>query len=207
MGEELFEGEGISRREMLKRSAIVGGASAMVWAAPSVTTFAPRAFGTEGTPVSDFSAFGALITCVRQTESGQVTTTYRVKANQSGALPNITWEDPAGQNIGNCFNSEDLATFKALFQASTTVGIGGDKLGIIFEPWGTGYKMTLPETSPGYGDCEFTFYGGAAAVIKQSNCCLPATTNGGKTIYFTGLEPNPNKEDVCLANGGYWVGN
>jgi hypothetical protein len=205
MGEELFEGDGISRREMLKRSAIVGGASAMVWAAPSVTTFAPRAFGTEGTPFSDFSAFGALITCVRMVDGQQVTTTYRVKANQSGALPNIVWEDPAGQNIGNCFNAPELASFKTAFQGAT--GIDGELLGIVFEPWGTGYRMVLPAMSPEpYGDCTFSFVAGAAAVIKQSNCCLPATPNGGKVIYFTGLDPNPNKEDVCLAAGGYWVG-
>ena len=48
MTDELIPAEGISRRDMLKRSAVVGGASAMVWAAPSITTLGARAFGTEG---------------------------------------------------------------------------------------------------------------------------------------------------------------
>lgn len=41
---------GISRRDMLKRSAVVGGAGALMWAAPSITKFGSAAFGTEGTP-------------------------------------------------------------------------------------------------------------------------------------------------------------
>jgi hypothetical protein len=61
MTDELFSAEGISRREMLKRSAVVGGASAMVWAAPSLTTFSSRAFGsTDGTPVGKAISYIAL---------------------------------------------------------------------------------------------------------------------------------------------------
>jgi hypothetical protein len=42
---------GISRREMLKRGTVVGGAAVTAWAAPSVTTFGARAFAAEGTEV------------------------------------------------------------------------------------------------------------------------------------------------------------
>lgn len=44
---EEFEAEnsgGLGRRDFIKKSAIVGG---MVWAAPAVSSFAPRAFGQE----------------------------------------------------------------------------------------------------------------------------------------------------------------
>ena len=49
MSDELLEGpEGVSRRSMLKKSALVGGT--MVWAAPVVSSFTSPAFGqTEGT--------------------------------------------------------------------------------------------------------------------------------------------------------------
>ena len=39
---------GISRRDMLRKSAVVGGAGALMWAAPSITTYGARAFA--GTP-------------------------------------------------------------------------------------------------------------------------------------------------------------
>jgi hypothetical protein len=64
-GDDLTESTGISRREMLRRSAVVGGAGALMWAAPSVTTFAPRAFGaTAGTPDGkDFSYIALAYMC------------------------------------------------------------------------------------------------------------------------------------------------
>jgi hypothetical protein len=41
---------GMSRREVLRRGAIVGGAGAVAWAAPSITALGPRAFAQTGTP-------------------------------------------------------------------------------------------------------------------------------------------------------------
>jgi hypothetical protein len=42
---------GISRRDLLRKGAVVGGAGALMWAAPSITKFGGAAFGqTEGTP-------------------------------------------------------------------------------------------------------------------------------------------------------------
>ena len=37
---------GISRRDMLRKSAVVGGAGALMWAAPSITKFGGAAWGT-----------------------------------------------------------------------------------------------------------------------------------------------------------------
>jgi hypothetical protein len=45
------EEAGLSRRELIKRGAVVGGAGALAWAAPSVTTFGAQAFAAEGTDV------------------------------------------------------------------------------------------------------------------------------------------------------------
>lgn len=58
-------GSGISRRDMLRRSAVVGGAGAMMWAAPSITKFGGAAFGqTEGTPAGkDFSYIALRYDC------------------------------------------------------------------------------------------------------------------------------------------------
>ena len=61
MTDELLPVEGISRRDLLKRSAVVGGASALVWAAPSLTTLSSRAFGsTDGTPMGKAISYVAL---------------------------------------------------------------------------------------------------------------------------------------------------
>ncbi len=47
-------GGGISRRDMLRKSAVVGGAGALMWAAPSITKYGSAAFGdTAGTPVGN----------------------------------------------------------------------------------------------------------------------------------------------------------
>ena len=50
-------GGGISRRDMLRKSAVVGGAGALMWAAPSITTYGARAFA--GTPPPDLCPDGA----------------------------------------------------------------------------------------------------------------------------------------------------
>ena len=52
---------GISRRDMLRKSAVVGGAGALMWAAPSITKFGSAAFGeTEGTPVGKELSYVAI---------------------------------------------------------------------------------------------------------------------------------------------------
>lgn len=79
MSEELEPVEGVSRRNMLKKSALVGGT--MVWAAPVVQSFTAPAFGqdTAGTPVvdgQDISYIALLLNC-----GGSI---YRVKFEESG---------------------------------------------------------------------------------------------------------------------------
>ena len=56
---------GISRRDMLRKSAVVGGAGALMWAAPSITKYGSAAFGqTDGTPLGrDLSYIAVLYDC------------------------------------------------------------------------------------------------------------------------------------------------
>ena len=76
MSDELLEGpEGVSRRSMLKKSALVGGT--MVWAAPVVQSITSPAFA-QGTPdtnggTQDISFVAMLLDC-----SGSL---YRIKFN------------------------------------------------------------------------------------------------------------------------------
>jgi hypothetical protein len=195
MGEELFEGEGISRREMLKRSAIVGGASAMVWAAPSVTTFAPRAFGANGTPASDFSNFGAVVLCTRPDGS---TTYFKIKGEQEGDLPNFEWEVPG--NLGGC------EEFVPDWDAAT--GVLGSDIGASFSQSGSNYIMTLGgPVAAAYADCTFTFVvvsngvEAAAASLKQGQCCIGAVANAAKTqVTWSGPFPNGSPNDPCSSH-------
>lgn len=57
--EQMHTGGGISRRDIMKRSAVVGGA--MVWATPLVQTMARPAFAQVGTPEFVNSSFVALV--------------------------------------------------------------------------------------------------------------------------------------------------
>jgi hypothetical protein len=49
MADETTPPAGISRRDLLKRGAVVGGVGAVAWAAPTITTLGPRAFAATGT--------------------------------------------------------------------------------------------------------------------------------------------------------------
>ncbi|HET9441892.1 MAG TPA: hypothetical protein VFO65_01145 [Acidimicrobiales bacterium] len=117
MNDELDTNQsGMSRRTLIKRSAIAGG---LVWAAPVVTSMSP-AFGqtTAGTPdTQDISFVAALITCG--------TTVYRVKWNTN---PDGTLQSPecgtsfavdgcADQLPGG--NTESCGSFVATFDANT----------------------------------------------------------------------------------------
>lgn len=69
---------GITRREMLKRSAIVGGT--LAWAAPAVQTLAQPAFAATIGSALQYSFVGVILDC-----GG---TYYRMK-----------WNDPSGSNL------------------------------------------------------------------------------------------------------------
>lgn len=102
MSEELEPVEGVSRRNMLKKSALVGGT--MVWAAPVVQSFTAPAFGdSHGTPQGqDISFVAILVQC------GNFT--YRLKWEINGDHTGLESADPECGNefaLGNC-NPGDL---------------------------------------------------------------------------------------------------
>jgi hypothetical protein len=182
MTDELIPAEGISRRDMLKRSAIVGGASAMVWAAPSLTTFAPRAFGANGTPASDYSNFGAVI---RRISDNKL---FKIKANQVGSLPDFAWEVPG--ELGGC--EEYVPDWDG------AEGLNGGSIGATFVASGSNYIMTIP--------AEYAFMPlpgapsgveAAAASLKQGQCCIAAVKNSDTQVTWYGPFPNGSPQEPC----------
>jgi hypothetical protein len=181
MTDELIPAEGISRRDMLKRSAIVGSASAMVWAAPSLTTFAPRAFGDNGTPASEYSNFGAVIY-----RTSAPTVLYKVKADYVGpGATDVAWKMPG--ELGGCeIYVPDWNIATGLIGPTLPDPNGGT---ITFVRSGDDYIMTLPE-----GWAFKTVSNGveaAAASLKQGVCCIGAILNAPNQVTWDG--PFPNK--------------
>lgn len=193
MTEELGTVEGISRRDMLKRSAIVGGGAAMVWAAPSVTTFGARAFGSDGTPATAFSNFGAII---RDTSDSDKL--YKIKGNQTGALPNFVWEAGDGMALGGC---EDRVP-----NWGTSPALNGGTIGALFTVFndGNSYRMTLPAEGPyQFVKLSSTAEGltsAAASSLKQGQCCIAAVKISTKEVEWQGPFPNGSPQQPCSSH-------
>jgi hypothetical protein len=194
MDEELFEGEGISRRDMLKRSAIVGGASALVWAAPSVTTFAPRAFGANGTPASEFSNFGAILRRANASVAGGYEY-IKIKGEYDDKSDTWDWEIPG--NLGQC---EQL-----LPSWGAATGVDGKDYAT-FVPSGTNYLMTLLQSAidDGWAFANNTDTGMASS-LKQGQCCIKAAWTATQLTWY-GPFPNGNSEPCSSATKNGQVG-
>jgi hypothetical protein len=162
MTDEILSAEGISRREMLKRSAVVGGASAMVWAAPSITTFGARAFGTTGTEITGWSFVAFIVTC------GGVD--YRAKWNRDG-------EDAGFEQGGSLPGCP--TDFVAAYQAANT---GGLDLFTVNPPTQQGDLVTFCITS---ATCTIK-NGVEGGVAKQGTECEKGgvVSGDGKCITF-----------------------
>jgi hypothetical protein len=177
---------GISRRDLLRKGAVVGGAGALLWAAPSITKFGGAAFGAEGTPASDFSNFGAIVLCTHTSGSTHL---FKGKSDQEGDLPNFTWKIPG--NLGGC---EDLTD---LDWGSAEPKHGANDLGMTFVQSGSNYILSLPSTPPaGYTGCTFAFTqgSGVASSLKQGQCCIAgAVSADGQKITWFWPFPNGNQ--------------
>jgi hypothetical protein len=163
----------MDRREMLKRSAVVGGMGAMMWAAPTVTAFGPRAFGATGSPLSGFSYVAALVTC-----SGTVTGSYKVKYEvDEGA-----WEGDPGALPG-CDGTYSAA-WKAAWDSAT--GVKGDAPPLNITVSQSGNLLTLTLNAEAGSGCTFEFNGGVNGVVKeaQSNCATGSVGADGTTLTF-----------------------
>ena len=165
MTDELIPAESISRRDMLKRSAVVGGASAMVWAAPSLTTFSARALGSTGTELTGWSFVAFIVEC------GGVR--YRAKWNRETGF-----EDGAG--LPSCQELPFYAAYQdALQNGPFTVSAPKQNNNILtFTITGEGCTIVKFEGSDGAE--------GGVGVAKQATECEPAGTVSadGKTIQF-----------------------
>lgn len=82
---------GLERREFLQRSALVGGAAALAWAAPSVTSYGARAFAS-GTPPQELPEFSHLLILSREIGTEDY---FRSKLENDE-----TWTKPEGANQG-----------------------------------------------------------------------------------------------------------
>ena len=165
MTDELLPIEGISRRDLLKRSAIVGGASAMVWAAPSITTLGGRAFGANGTPLTaSFVAF--IVECPNDLKSP-----YRVKWNES----TDTLED--GRALPFC---DPNSQFVKDYQAASSGGLN-DKFTVTVQRLG-GNRVSFTVSEP----CTI-LDGEANGAVKEATDCRIVKgdlTNFDRTITF-----------------------
>ena len=195
---------GISRRDMLRKSAVVGGAGALMWAAPSITKFGGAAFGDEhgnGTPASDFSNFGAVVICTPPAtaeDPDPEPTLYRIKGDADNSGPEFTWSTEHG-SLGGC---EDFVPDWGIANDAF-----GPDLGASFVQDGDNYKLILGPLPLGsdYEGCEFSFYfddennvEAAAASLKQSICCIgPATATANELVWHGPFGAHPNSPDPC----------
>jgi hypothetical protein len=172
MTDELLPVEGISRRDLLKRTAIVGGASALVWAAPSITTLGNRAFGATGTPLGGWSFAAFIVVC-----NG---TQYRAKWNYNEG-------DPAfeqGIGLPSCTSDplEDPAVAAFVDDYQNHSGVGGLDLFTPNPPTQSGTLVTFTITS----DTCTIKNGMSSGVAKEGeDCQAGGTVSGdGKSITY-----------------------
>jgi hypothetical protein len=170
MTDELIPAEGISRRDMLKRSAVVGGASAMVWAAPSLTTFSARALGSTGTELTGWSFVAFVVKC------GE--TYYPVKWDRGGGYT-------AGGNLPFCQGLPFYTFYTGLPEVEGPFTVN--------PPTQSDNILTISITSDAGAGC--FIYGfsengdgaeGGIGVAKESTDCKPAgeVVAGGTAIRF-----------------------
>ena len=127
MSEELEPVEGVSRRNMLKKSALVGGT--MVWAAPVVQSFTAPAFAQtspEGGETQDISFVAILLNC-----GGQL---YRVKFEDSNNFGTVCGRSFSVSQCNETLRQDDPAVAEGCptgvsavenANGSLTVNLGG----------------------------------------------------------------------------------
>ena len=172
MTDELLPIEGISRRDLLKRSAIVGGASAMVWAAPSITTLGSRAFGANGTPLGGWSFVAFIVVC-----NGDQ---YRAKWNYNDGNP--TFEQGAGLPQCTSDAEKDAAVAAFVDDYQNHSDPGGLDLFTPNPPTQSGTFVTFTITS---ATCVIK-NGMSSGVAKEDTDCQAAgsVSGDGKSITF-----------------------
>ena len=181
MTDELLPVEGISRRDLLKRSAIVGGAGAMVWAAPSLTTLAPRAFGADGTKIQGFSYAAAVVKC----GAGDDSRWFRVKYQKDeGGFENQPDGLPGCETTKFKTDLWDKAEKVSPVEKDVNPGewdIDGIAFSITVSQLGDELRFTLDAASA----CVFAGTSAEGGVTKEGTLdCNTTVTNDGKVLRF-----------------------
>ena len=208
---------GISRRDMLRKSAVVGGAGALMWAAPSITKFGSAAFGDEhrtGTPLGGYSNAGALIVCPLtgydfgksfddpDNEGDYELFRAKVEFDDKADPPDWDWEVAAGA-LGGCETHLDAWGDAADVNAAKRA-----ELGLVWtDPPGTvdvnGVTYNVFEMKiTGATDCFFAneHYEGVVSSLKEGTCCIKADRINDRTLRWYGPFPNGQKDPCSDAN-------
>ena len=173
---------GMSRRDLIRRGAILGGT--LVWAAPAVQTFARPAFGqdTNGTPLKGVSFVAAVVVC-----DGEY---FRVKANLNQSTGQFIWEcDPGPEQHVSPQCPEDTPAnwtgAEPVAGGDPTDGACSGALGIsVTTTEGSDGKIdTVTLCLPATSDCNFVE--GVAGVVFEGGECTKGT-NGGNCLTFDG---------------------
>lgn len=182
MSDELLEGpEGVSRRSMLKKSALVGGT--MVWAAPVVNSFTSPAFGdSHGTPEFEgdkgISYIALVYSC---TGTGTRYIKFEGFNNdgtascESGSFETPQCEFPSTEGQSD-FSSTDCDLFTIVVLESdgdepTVVQITIDGDGCVIDGVGVG-KCGNPENENSDGECIEGVLSNDNRTITFSDCGL-----------------------------------
>ncbi len=171
MTDQISKG-GISRRSMLKRSAVVGGTIA--WVTPVVTTFNTPALGQDnGSPITGFSYVAGTVSC----SGGGLDGVYRWKfeegtgqfADDPGNPPNGNWGIPvclAQNKVPTGWEDSEILEDPG---SIISVSQNGDIL-----------TLTLDANS----GCTFQFLDGVNGVQHEGQNCAYAVQNTGDTLVF-----------------------
>ena len=194
---------GISRRDMLRKSAVVGGAGALMWAAPSITKFGGAAFGEEhgddGTPAVELSNFGAVVQCTEENGNGP-THYFKIKGDFNKETQQWEWDTGSGEktnqnkegfSLGGCEDYIQPEWGDAYKATGSDLGAGFE-----FDPDGETFRMTLGgATTAQYEDCVMLVFDGMAASIKQGQCCIGPAITEPHLLEWHG--PFPNQPPCC----------
>ena len=175
---------GISRRDMLRKSAVVGGAGALMWAAPSITKFGGAAFGAEGTPPTGFSYGAAIVDYDPRPGAGDPGHDgYRIKFEQDDG----EWDDAPGTagGTGNALPACETTIDATAWNAASPRD-GGDFGIVIGGEDDVSLTFTLPATSPDGNS--YRFRNGDSSVytaVKDAQDCENGDVSAdGKTVTF-----------------------
>lgn len=167
---------GISRRDLLRRGAVVGGA--LLWTTPMVQTLARPAFAAEGSPEPDGGGHAISYIAVVVSCAG-TGTNYRAKFNTDPNEATTGWEDEPGppNPNGKCYPPN-------YGNASGTLKMngGGEGLVVSIDPSDPSKGSLTVPLSLASIPCDVTEV--RATAFGGGDCQHVGPVSGGSTIHF-----------------------